>query len=647
VSRGKHAARRAAEERRKIKSLSDLIDSERSRLEAAERQEQTLRELKQKLHDETAALEAGSRAHVTQLVGTGAAVTVTVGDLEQAVNELDEAWQKLRRKVSGRLGSSHTLSSLLTGAPTLSLASLDGVRSEAPAAVLKVHTGGFLPAQYTGTVDPLAWFADWLPEPAHLIGAQLRQLAPLTVRGVHTDVDLPEPLATSAKHVRRLVDLVAGSTIDSFEPYCLAAWNPLPWLACVPSSASGHDEQARRPSQGHSALGTLSGLNPNQRPTTREPADAVRARGRDWTAQHRRVRSSRRLPTPWAPRPAFLRPRDAEALKCWYRRDALSDWATVSTFAETLQDLHDQNPQLGEARDLQGAISLAQLLTEQLDQSALYWLPPGHAAAHADGESLPSDALPDLRLPYPSVLLTCADPLVLPPVETTTTEAYQRKLIRARSALPDTGPPPTWRAWASAQVYTPDDADRDATLPTLDELLDHEGALVEAVLLLADATGRPLDLFAWCLAIPDRETGQIFARAVMPAERSRTIYADVVNNMIAVVGWAEWHEPGAAPSAAGTIPTDRGLSDNYRRDDVHVLRTGRGASWTRPPTLEVLPPRGHVRPHRRRAHWRRQHHGPGKRLVKMIRVAPTIVNAHAGPLSVQIYRLPMLNGEQS
>lgn len=37
-----------------------------------------------------------------------------------------------------------------------------------------------------------------------------------------------------------------------------------------------------------------------------------------------------------------------------------------------------------------------------------------------------------------------------------------------------------------------------------------------------------------------------------------------------------------------------------------------------------------VTPHWRRGHWRRQHHGPGKTLVKRIRIAPVIVNAKIG-----------------
>ena len=192
------------------------------------------------------------------------------------------------------------------------------------------------------------------------------------------------------------------------------------------------------------------------------------------------------------------------------------------------------------------------------------------------------------------------------------------------------------------------DADRDDAFPHLRELLDHQGAFVEAVLLFADPEGRPRDLFAWCLAIPDTETGHILARTVLPASLSRTAYADVINNLIAVVGWAEWHPPHhvTGPAASATrVGTSRAEHDP--RDHVYVLRAGRGATWIRTTAGDPTSRTGRVRPHRRRGHWRRQHHGPGNQLLKWVRIAPTIVNAHAGPLSPQIYRLPPPPGARS
>jgi hypothetical protein len=647
VSRGRHAARRAAREQRELDLLTEQVRLARQRLEEAQQQELIAGELEEQLQQEQAVLLERSRVRETELLETAAVLTVAVGDLEQGVDELDEAWRKLSRKASGRLGSWHALSSLLTGAPTLTTSNLDGVRPEAPVAVLRAHAGAHLPPGYTGTVSPLAWFADWLPEPAHIIGTQMRQFDPLTVRGVHRSVDLPEPLATSVTRVGPLVDAVAASTVDTLEPRCSAAWQPLPWLACGVYTPGDGDLQTRQRSITQTALGALEVLELDQWPAWQEPIEVIRVRAREWTAQQRRVRGLHRLATPWAPRPVFFRPADAEALRCWYRQDALSAWASTSIFAATLRDLHAQNPGLGEPEDLRGQIALAQHLTQQLDQAALYWLPPGHAGAHAAGEPLDSDALPDLRLPYPSVLLTFADPLALPPVDATATDTYQRKVTRARSALPDHTQPPTWRDWTADNVYTPADADREATYPHLSELLEHEGAFVEAVLLLADPDGRPLDLFAWCLAIPDHETGQILARTVVGARRSLTSYAQILNNLIAVVGWAEWHQPGGATSRDTATSGAGGPADHNGPDDVHVLRSGRGATWIRSTAREVAGTGNQIRPHRRRAHWRRQHHGPGNRLLKWIRVAPTIVNSHAGPLNVQIYRLPTAEGAKS
>lgn len=47
-----------------------------------------------------------------------------------------------------------------------------------------------------------------------------------------------------------------------------------------------------------------------------------------------------------------------------------------------------------------------------------------------------------------------------------------------------------------------------------------------------------------------------------------------------------------------------------------------------------------VAPHLRRGHWRRQHYGPRNSLVRRVRIGPVLVNAGAGELLPQVYRLP-------
>ena len=401
MTRGKHAARRAARDQRAAASLADHVQRARDRLEEAQQCQLAVRDLEQHLHQETAVLQDQSREREAQLRATAGALTIKVGDLEQAVDDLDDAWRKLSRKVIGRLGSWHALSSLLNGTPTLATSSLDGVHADAPAAVLRAHARRHLPPNYTGTVSPLTWFADWLPEPAHIVGRQLRHTDPLTVRGVHHEVDLPEHLATSVTRVGPLIDAVAASTIDTLDPYCLAAWQPLPWLASGTYTPGTARDRTRQPSTMQTALGALDRLDPDDWPTRQEPSGAVRKRGREWLAEQRHIRARGRLATPWAPRPIFFRPIDAEALRCWYRRDALCDWASASTLAATLRDLHDQNPDLGEPDELRGEIALAQRLTEELDQAALYWLPPGHTAAHAAQRALERRRPPRVAVAVP------------------------------------------------------------------------------------------------------------------------------------------------------------------------------------------------------------------------------------------------------
>jgi hypothetical protein len=48
-----------------------------------------------------------------------------------------------------------------------------------------------------------------------------------------------------------------------------------------------------------------------------------------------------------------------------------------------------------------------------------------------------------------------------------------------------------------------------------------------------------------------------------------------------------------------------------------------------------------VAPHVRRGHWRRQYYGPGRQLVKRIRIAPVLVNAVRSGIAPRVYRLPV------
>lgn len=49
----------------------------------------------------------------------------------------------------------------------------------------------------------------------------------------------------------------------------------------------------------------------------------------------------------------------------------------------------------------------------------------------------------------------------------------------------------------------------------------------------------------------------------------------------------------------------------------------------------------------RRGHWRRQRHGAGRSLTKMVRVAPTVVGAtRAVDIAPRVYTLPTVAAEE-
>jgi hypothetical protein len=246
------------------------------------------------------------------------------------------------------------LSTLLAGSPMV--AALSGTRADASPAVLRARAGRRLvPPDVTGVYDPLTWYAPWLPEPAHIIGQQLRRHAPLTVRGTHREtLPPPEPLATSVQAVRPLLDFVADSTIDTLDQDCLAAWTPLPWLGLT--GQDPHQDPAglwvRALGPTGTALGVIDALSPTGDQPEIAPGAYITARTADWSHDLQRVRASGRLTVPWAPRPAFAHPEDAEALRYWYRRDTLAEWAGLTRFDYWLRDLYRQNPELGQPPDL-------------------------------------------------------------------------------------------------------------------------------------------------------------------------------------------------------------------------------------------------------------------------------------------------------
>ena len=340
-----------------------------------------------------------------------------------------------------------------------------------------------------------------------------------------------------------------------------------------------------------------------------------------------RTRSSR-IAAPWAAAPPFPLPRDAATLRHWYTLAAHGAWSRYCDYVD------DDHPEAAEARDAFGIVSVG------LHAAAAFWLPAGQTHGYADSEPLRPDDLEDLRLPYPQVLLTLADPLHLAPTATPTPD--EQTILNELDHLIDVlhhdpattlgdlegriDPLGLWNHW-----------------PTAGRLLELRGAHIEALLLLADSLGRPCDTFAWCLAIPTR-AGRCLLRLTVPASRAATSWSAIIDNLAAVCAWADWHQPDYHPSQHGASsaapPPGHGRA-TPGGDNVHVLNITRTERTTRIATSSD--PARTLAPHVRRGHWRRHRHGPGLSLVKRIRVAPVLVNAtRTAPtaLAPRVYRLP-------
>jgi hypothetical protein len=282
-----------------------------------------------------------------------------------------------------------------------------------------------------------------------------------------------------------------------------------------------------------------------------------------------------------------------------------------------------------------------------LTSAATYWLPAGQTASFAESEPMEEADRAEMVLPFPQIFLAFAEPLVLE--KTSTATAQTEEAWRVLSEISHD----ILRENGTAGHAVESRLSRGGTdileLPSIDEMISQRGALIEGVLLLADSLGRPDERFAWCLTIPGAY-GSTLGRFVVPAQRSATEYRDVIDNLTAVVAWAQWHEPdqntevplGVSGVALKEYVSTPDFQRNAKRAgagirviDVKSTYRGAGSRTSR----ESGEPNHNVSPHIRRGHWRRQRFGQGLEQSKRIRIAPVLVNAHRGDIAHRVYRL--------
>jgi len=333
-----------------------------------------------------------------------------------------------------------------------------------------------------------------------------------------------------------------------------------------------------------------------------------------------------RWPNPLVPAPLFPRTADAAALRWWY-------WVMTET-EELAGDLahdpgrvHEHGP-FSSSEPLTDEGRLWREVADMLASATLFWLPPGQALSYLASQPLEAADRDDLRLPYQRTLVVPSEALVLEPLPGAVLTAAQRDGLRDNIVEA--------QRLAASMAAVPDDIGVGRRLD-LGTAVRACGARVEAVLLEADAAGRPGPRVVWCLAVPTPDGSAVLGRFTVPAWRAQTVWADALDQLAAVAAWGDWVDP----------PPGRSVGDGDIATHPERERSPITHGWLR--VLDVrraeqrsgAEPTGRkVAPHVRRGHWRRQHHGPSGREVKRVRIAPTLVNAGSGPLAPRVYRLP-------
>ncbi|MFG1930727.1 hypothetical protein ACGFK1_08715 [Mycobacterium sp. NPDC048908] len=404
----------------------------------------------------------------------------------------------------------------------------------------------------------------------------------------------------------------------------IAFRTPVPWL----DIAEDHEHSASRILGANPVTSAVTVTAPESVPTITELStgsaaqrDAATAAGATKVADafietlQRNVflAAESSIPSPVAGGPAYPAPADAASMQAWYAASAIGAWGRHRT-------------------EVNGRVAVASAA------AVPFWLPPGHTIAYLDSEPLSGEDIEDLRMPFPQVLVTFAEPARLPAIDPSVLDGDPRMrwidhLAATSKVLPD-----------GRDMFIGATNSFQAPLPTLWDAIASRGAHIEAVLLLADAHGHLDDLFAWCVAVPSAAAGRVLGRWVIPASRQATSYGNLVANAAAVAAWADWHRPGHSRSAEEQreepAGSDAGAA-RKREDTVHVLNVTATTPVEEQPAVKGEPTGRTTAPHRRRGHWRRQHFGPGRTQTRRVRIAPVMVNAgRLGADRPQIYRLP-------
>ena len=641
MARGKHKAksanRRRAQAQATIDQLQAELASEKQLLADVAEARDEARQTRTRINDESAELVESSRSYVEHLEDEIEYLKEVLVRLRGEGHEVKRAWERyVDRCIAISPGNSRVerVESFFAAMRGESMVYVDGNETPSLDTEQYLHLQrargqrASVPDDPESRAENLAVISDWFaPE----VWRRLNEVGLVTGDGtiIHELEDPSEEQNDVLLDTAKLAGKVRRSTPPTLDPDCLSVWGSGPLIR-----RGGHDnvtlarlgtggdprplQRAQRddpmptlplPSLSSKGRTLIAGMNPsevaeNWRPALRTRQAVTRAVAGD--------------ASPFMVMPPHSRPSQGVVLQHLYSLSALGEWVRAG----------------------QG-LTRESITATGLTSAAAYWLPAGQTASFAESDPVDDEAKAEMLLPFPQVFLAFAEPLELEPsgpLDPHIAAAVRTMSLCARSSR-EAG------YSAGSTLYDVRQNIEGGEIPFVEDIIAQQGAKVEGVLLLGDDLSRPTDEFAWCLSLSS-DYGESIGRIVVPARRSATAHKDLIDNLTAVVAWANWHEPDShteIPLGMKPDDVDRIIrSDDFKNDAqragagvrvIDAVRTSRGGTRTK--TGDGKP----VDPHIRRGHWRKQRHGPGRTKVKMVRISPTLVNAHMGDIGPRIYRI--------
>jgi hypothetical protein len=645
MSRGKHKAaasrRRDQAHEQTVSSLRAELATEQSRLAAVQAADRELAMLRAELAVAEATRDRRTSGELERLateigvlrsaVDEQAALSRPVGDLYEKVSD------EIIRAGGGRVDGVELLMKVVASGGTL-LGTHVEHRGSLASQRIQVARGDRTTVKH-GQLE-----ADLAEHPGRGLRTGIRHAAMAEYEDLVTEEGFARP-GLSPDQTRRLAELdaiadrVAASTHRSTHPVSWASWHPIQTLSPIGQLGGGPWEDV---------LGIPDDADPfaGARPVPHR-ATAPQP-GQDWSAARRDslalldpfevlpgwfgwikertalLDTDGRDLAPWADPPDFPTPQDAVAVQMAGLRAAGGEWLSTAFFSSR----GDADP---------GLVAAWGQITGAFAGAVPFWLPPGHAAAYLDSEPLSDDDVDELRLPFPQVLVTFADPVALPPLPhafltVDQAHALAELDIHVMRLRERDKPVDLVELWIDHPANEP-----GRVQLTGDDVAAARGARIDGVLLLADSRGRLRNRCAWLLSLPGRHGG-VLTRHVVLADIEQSGQHAALLNLAAVTAWGDWHPAAQMDPRSPTTAESR-----------HDWLTAGGAGGVR--VLDVTSAANRsasseatgrsVSPHMRRGHWRRQHFGPGNSETKRVRIAPVLVNAGKGDMTPAVYRLPL------